>query len=610
MKPVRVASVLVLLASVMLAGQLPAAMDWALTGPSDGAVTDIVESPAGKLFAATSKGLYQSTDDGIGWRACGDARGDFVLLLSDGRVFMGPSGTGHLSFVDQNCTTRATVQLPREFNSPRSINALARLSTGRLLASRWSIGLFASDDEGRQWRPVPLPTAPSATWLSSIVSLPSGTLIASSGGTVLRSTDNGETWTPTGAPGGFFRLAVAPSGTLFGVGDGVSRSADEGRTWTKVAFDRQTVWAMMPGRAGVPRSNSGVAFVAVQRPDRFDNAVYRSTDGGVNWTPGDSALTGRVNVFVQTNKGSLIAGTSTGFYRSGDNGASWRFHGVAPSALSVMAAGGDGIVVAGTPGGWISTDNGRTWLSTVITYQESDRFSNTGEHYPRGFLITRAGRIFSGGQNGVVLSLNRGQSWRRVGLRRDTQALRELADGTIVAATYDGGIFRSADQGETWTEHSIGLTEFNAMRLSVLSSGHVVAATLHQVFISTDSAKSWQPLTTGFPHSALRPVLPSGVGAVGIAGVDATVYQLDDTRTWKAAGTTRSPITSLAWDDLGRLWVGTRNDGVAMARQVGDAWTIAYVGLPGEPINALAVSQGYIVAATAHGIYRAALPRV
>jgi hypothetical protein len=148
------------------------------------------------------------------------------------------------------------------------------------------------------------------------------------------------------------------------------------------------------------------------------------------------------------------------------------------------------------------------------------------------------------------------------------------------------------------------------MGLSLLSSGPVIAATLHQVFVSTDSANSWQPLTAGFPSSAIRPVLPSGVGAVGIAGVGTTVYELDDTRTWKLAVTMRSPITSPAWDSTGRLWVGTKNDGVAMARKVGDAWTATYVGLAGGTVNVLAVSQGYVVAATAQGIYRAALPPV
>ena len=345
MKLVNVTSLLVLLASGMLASQRPVALDWTLSGPFDGAVTDIVESAAGRLFAATSKGLYQSTDDGVGWNKCGDVKGNFVRLLNDGRVLVLPSASGYLSYLDGSCTTRETIVLAADFNSPRSIDALARLKTGRLLASRWNVGLFASDDDGRQWRQVPLPPAPNATWLSSIVSLRSGNVIASSGGTVLRSTDNGQTWTATGAPGGFFRLAVAPSGTLFGLGDGLSRSTDEGRTWNKVAFDRQTVWAMMPGRAGAPRSKSGLALVAVQDPDRFDNAVYRSRDGGVNWTPAGPELTGRVNVFVQTRKGSLIAGTSTGFFRSVNDAATWKFHGVGPAALNVMAAGGNGMGV-------------------------------------------------------------------------------------------------------------------------------------------------------------------------------------------------------------------------------------------------------------------------
>jgi hypothetical protein len=230
-------------------------------------------------------------------------------------------------------------------------------------------------------------------------------------------------------------------------------------------------------------------------------------------------------------------------------------------------------------------------------------------YYGRTLFIGRAGRVYAGGSAGVVVSSDRGATWKRAGLQHDTFALAELSDGTLLAATYSGGIFRSSDHGETWIEHSIGLTEFTAIGLSPLSSGSIIAATLHQTFMSMDSGSTWVPLTRGFPSHALRPTLPKGTANVAVVAVDATLYELEPTNSWKVAMTVRSPITALAWDGAGRLWIGTRNDGVAIARKDSDRWDASYVGPSMDAVLGLATSRTYVVATTAGGVVRAALPR-
>jgi photosystem II stability/assembly factor-like uncharacterized protein len=606
--PFRVIAVLLVAGTAAISSQEASRLEWELTGPSDGQVADIIVSPAGRLFAATTKGLYHSSDDGAHWTRCGETQGDFVRPLKDGRLVVGPTLTRKLSHVDGACQTTDTVTLPTEYNSQPVFRALARLTTGRLLASG-SSGLLSSDDEGRQWRQIPLPPGAHADWITSFAIMSSGHVVAASSGSILRSSDGGDTWARIATGTSFHKLGVGSSGTLFGAGAGISRSDDEGTTWQTIAFDRQTVWAVIAVSAPTRRSNSDILFAAVQRPDRFDSAVFRSTDGGATWTPTGSELTGRVTALARTSQRSLIAGTTTGFFRSIDNGASWRFHGVAPAALHVIAADPDGLVVAGIPGAWVAVDSGRTWAPILIGSSPSNQMPGSEGFFGRALFVTRPGRVYAGGQAGVVFSTDRGSTWKGSGLQRDTFAFAELADGTLLAATFHNGIFRSADQGETWIEHSTGLTEFTAIGLSTLSSGSVVAATLHQTFLSADSGLTWVPLTRGFPQRALRPILPKGTGAAAVAAVDATLYELDATHIWKAATIVRSPITSLAWDDAGRLWIGTQNDGVAMARTGTAEWTTSYVGPSAATVFGLAVSRRYVVAATAGGVVRAALPR-
>ena len=169
------------------------ALDWqASEGPYVGAVLDISPSPrSGRLFAATSSGLQRSLDDGVSWSACGEVDGPFARFLVDGRLLVGPSKTGMLAYLDEECRVLGTAMLPADFNSPRSFHALGISATGRLLASRWGSGLLLSDDHGLTWRPAALPS-PKSPWIMSIVALRSGRLVASTQASIFRSSDNGE----------------------------------------------------------------------------------------------------------------------------------------------------------------------------------------------------------------------------------------------------------------------------------------------------------------------------------------------------------------------------------------------------------------------------------
>ena len=222
-------------------------VEWrASDGPYTGSVLDFEVAASGALFAVTTHGLHRSLDDGMSWGACAKVAGTFVRILADRRLLVGPSPTGVLTYLDESsCRTVGTVTLPSDFNSPKTVDTFAISSTGRLLASRWGIGLFLSDDSGQSWRKTVLPSAPNAAVVKSIVATGPGRLVASTPASVFRSTDNGETWlqTPsTVAPG---KLALDATGALLGgTGDGVWRSLDEGETWTRAGLDGRLVWTL------------------------------------------------------------------------------------------------------------------------------------------------------------------------------------------------------------------------------------------------------------------------------------------------------------------------------------------------------------------------------
>jgi photosystem II stability/assembly factor-like uncharacterized protein len=582
-------------------------VEWrASDGPYTGSVLDFEVAGSGALFAVTTHGLHRSLDDGMSWGACAKVAGTFVRILADRRLLVGPSPTGVLTYVDESCRTVGTVTLPSDFNSPKTINAFAISSTGRLLASRWNIGLFLSDDSGQSWRKTVLPPAPNAAWVKSIVSTGPGRLVASTPASVFRSTDNGETWLQTRstvAPG---KLALDATGALLGgTGDGVWRSLDEGETWTRAGLDGRLVWTLTAKRTGSRRADRW--FAAVQQPAGADNAVFRSDDRGAVWSPIASPARGRINALTFTPAGTLILGASSGFLRSSDEGRNWKGQGVLRAALRTIVSGAQETVIGGNPGAWRSSDGGQTWEPILVYLNEGNRAAGLGVE-PYAFAFARENRLLVATQNGVATSIDRGTTWKRSGLWQSTMALLELPDGTLMAGT-QGGIFRSTDGGAKWVEQSIGLSEYDVRGLAVLESGEVLAATLHGIFLSANNAKNWRSATAGLLRLSRSPVLASGAATVAVAGTDTGVFELDQaSAVWKQAFTTKSPVLALAWDPYGQLWVGTASSGMSTLRRVGSDWTESQAGLPGESILAIAIDDGaHVIATTSNGTFRARL---
>ena len=73
----------------------------------------------------------------------------------------------------------------------------------------------------------------------------------------------------------------------------------------------------------------------------------------------------------------------------------------------------------------------------------------------------------------------------------DGIALATNASGDIFVGTQGGGIFRSTDSGETWTEVNNGLTDTNVRAMAINSAGDIFAGTWSGgVFRSTEMVRT------------------------------------------------------------------------------------------------------------------------
>jgi hypothetical protein len=167
--------------------------------------------------------------------------------------------------------------------------------------------------------------------------------------------------------------------------------------------------------------------------------VFKSTDGGANWSPVDSGLTSNSVLSLAVCGGSLVAGTSygNGIFRTADMGKSWKAAnaGLTDTHILCLLASGKSLF-AGTDCGGVfrSDDSGATWAP-----------ANSGltKHYISSLSVSAAS-IYAGTDGGVFLSTNGGAMWTPVnsGLADADVLSLGVSDGNLLAGTTFGGVWR------------------------------------------------------------------------------------------------------------------------------------------------------------------------
>jgi photosystem II stability/assembly factor-like uncharacterized protein len=234
-------------------------------------------------------------------------------------------------------------------------------------------GVFRTDDAGLTWRPITDGQMPVGS-IGAIRVAPSdpdviyvGTGSAairsnvSIGRGVYRSVDGGASWTFAGLekagviadmtvhPANADVVFVAAVGNPFGRNPerGIFRTRDGGRTWDRVLFVSDSTGA---SDIAMNPSNPDELYAGMWRAERKpwtiisgarEGGVYKSTDGGENWTKLTNGLptqyTGKISLSVspadprrvyallEAGDGTLAmpGGVHGGVYRSDDAGASW-----------------------------------------------------------------------------------------------------------------------------------------------------------------------------------------------------------------------------------------------------------------------------------------------
>jgi len=320
--------------------------------------------------------------------------------------------------------------------------------------------VFRTQNQGANWSAVGTLPVNSVAGLVVDRNQPQRLYATTGSSSVLLSSDGGANWRTVELPGYGTELKSDPhqSGRVMAVGYTISGqtyaavfvSTDFGSSWSARTLGPDTNYGYCLDFDPV---NPGVAYVGCQR-----GMVFRTTDGGLNWTLANGGLPGNASLMgITVNTGDpdiICAAASDGVYRTTDAGANWSRVGTLARVYAVEfspCAANIGYLIGydTTSHLYVSTDAGANW-----TVQ------------PSGLTLGKANSmiadpadgdgIFLHGATGVLHSDDQGANWAfcNTGLRiaRITTISVSPWDRRRVYVEVEGnGIFSSSDCGATWT---------------------------------------------------------------------------------------------------------------------------------------------------------------
>jgi photosystem II stability/assembly factor-like uncharacterized protein len=447
------------------------------------------------------------------------------------------------------------------------VNAILAMPGGEVFAATEYSGVFRSQNQGQDWTQAAWPTvtAPSAyskTVNALAVDSAGQVLAGTTHNGILASADNGLTWTLTGMDYGYFpSLAVIPNGHIF-AGDGVGglqRSQDGGAVWEQVLG---ITYGSNNALQALAANAQGIIFLGFR-----NSGVYVTKESGTGMATNVSIGIGNqpVQTVAVSNGGTVFLGTAQGgVYRSADAGSSWVQINIGltnQNVLSLAVLGTDRLF-AGTNGSGIfeSQDAGATWspitnsaVSTLAVYS---------------LCISGSGELYAGSGNGAYYSPDMGTTWTDI--TRGITAFDMMAiaadEPYLFTGTMDRGVFRSSDNGQTWTNvYPTGDFTY----LFINSAGHVFSGPLK----STDRGDNW---TMGSGLSGfICAMAENRTGTLFASNDRGNVFRsLDGGDTWSVTGTFASNfIETIALNSQDHVYAGTwSGEGIYRSLDNGNSW--------------------------------------
>ncbi len=317
-------------------------------------------------------------------------------------------------------------------------------------------GIFRSTDNGDSWTRIWHSTSLNG---APVAFIQKGSILFFGGITgVIRSVDQGETWDAlTGGQSGQaiqVKCFEKSGDTIFiGTRKGLFRSLNNCTNWTAASTGIPSTPVGSNWITGMAKSG-GILYAST-----YQKGIYKSTNLAVSWTASNNGLTDLRTQTVFTSGQELFAGTYyDGIYKSSDNAASWSLstQGLYSQSINRFFQHGNTLYSGGGQGISKSTDNGNNWTD-ANNDGLNGHIIGCGYGLTDQYLIKGGSYLFASTYQGLVYrSADNGATWQPVSgnIRVGNQGwVRSMAanDTVILVSMDDNKLYQSFDWGDTWS---------------------------------------------------------------------------------------------------------------------------------------------------------------
>ena len=194
--------------------------------------------------------------------------------------------------------------------------------------------------------------------------------------------------------------------------------------------------------------------------------------------------------------------------------------------------------------------------------------------------------------------------WIQSGLDGTYVRTINVSGTNLFVGTSADGIFRSTNEGTSWTPVNTGLSSLYVNAFTVSGTNLFAGTEGSGVFRSTNNGTSWSA-TSALTDPYVYALTVSGTNLfAGTDGSDGVYLSTNNGTNWVAAGSglTNTRIRALTISGT-NLFTGTFGGGVFLSTNNGTSWTPSSSGLTNTYVNAITVSGTNLFASTEGGIF-------
>ncbi|MBI5403003.1 MAG: T9SS type A sorting domain-containing protein [Ignavibacteriae bacterium] len=188
------------------------------------------------------------------------------------------------------------------------------------------------------------------------------------------------------------------------------------------------------------------------------------------------------------------------------------------------------------------------------------------------------------------------------GLTNNNVTSFSYVEPTIFATLYEGGIFKSTDNGANWNYSGLDNRILNS---SLCYNNKIYAGASTGIFYSANNGLNWSPLSGGLPIVSIKTFSVSNsfifAGGFNLLGDFCLFKSSNNGVNWSTTNLINQTINALtAFNNL--IFAGTYN-GIYISSNQGSNWILSNNGLTNHTIWSITRSDNNIYTGTNNGIY-------